>query len=308
MSGVPHLAFLALEVLVTCMVPTSVTAAFGQGNSSSASAGPSAQAAQYDATLTYEVTSVRQCEPGPQNNGFDSPTHSGRLRGTCVWAQQLIGWAYGVNWRTQVAGGPDWVLGKQSNEVRFDVQATSDSATDDKLAELSNDQASLEKQHMLQALLADRFGLKAHIETREEPAFVLTVAKHGPKLQRGEPPAPRPPGYDGAWPSPIEGRRDLRGMEFIGHGASIAGASLGNLAGSLQFYFGKRVIDQTGLTGKYNFTLQFHGTLSDMEPDDGSMWPPLETAIREQLGLELKDSKAPLEVVVIDHIQMPSAN
>jgi len=188
------------------------------------------------------------------------------------------------------------------------VQARSDSATEDKLAKLSDDQAKLEKQHMLQALLADRFGLRAHIETRPQPAFVLTVAKHGPKLQKGEPPLPRPENFSGPWPAPIESQRDSRGMEVVAHGASIGGTSVTNLAGWLQFYLGKRVIDQTGITGTYNFTLQFHGTLANMETDDGSVWPPVETALREQLGLELRDAKEPEQVVVIDHIEMPSPN
>jgi uncharacterized protein (TIGR03435 family) len=267
-----------------------------------------AQSAPYVPTLTFEVTSVRECPPGPQINGFDNPPHIGRLTGRCVWVEQLIGWAFGVDYRVQVLNGPDWVRTRQSNEIRFDVQATSDSATDDKLAKLSDDQAKLEKQHMLQTLLADRFGLKTHMETRQEPAFALTVAKHGPKLQKGEPPAPRPEHFDGPWPAPVEFHRDPRGMEIVAHGASIGGASTWGLAEWLQFYLGKRVIDQTGIAGTYNFTLQFHGTLSDMETNDESTWPPVETAMQEQLGLQLKSTEAPLQVLVIDHIEMPSPN
>jgi len=266
------------------------------------------QRAPYMPTLTFGVTSVRQCPPGPHNNGFNNPPQSGRLTATGVWAAQLIGWAYGVDYRVQVVGGPDWVQVARSNEVRFDVQATSDSATDDKLAKLSDDQAKLEKQHMLQALLADRFGLRVHMETRQEPALALTVAKRGPGMQKGEPPPPRPEHSNGPWSAPIESHRDPRGMEVVGHGASIGGESVEDLAGWLQFYLGKRVIDQTGITVTYNFTLQFHGTLSDMETNDGSMWPPVETAIQEQLGLQLRDTKAPAQVLVIDHIEMPSPN
>ena len=275
---------------------------------SAAAADPPARSAPYIPTLTYDVASIRECPPEPQWNNLISPTHSGRFTGTCVWVAQLIGWAYGVDFRVQVVGAPDWVQMARSNQVRFDVQARSDSATEDKLAKLSDDQAKLEKQHMLQALLADRFGLRAHIETRPQPAFVLTVAKHGPKLQKGEPPLPRPENFSGPWPAPIESQRDSRGMEVVAHGASIGGTSVTNLAGWLQFYLGKRVIDQTGITGTYNFTLQFHGTLANMETDDGSMWPPVETALREQLGLELRDAKEPEQVVVIDHIEMPSPN
>ena len=266
------------------------------------------QNAPYVPTLKFDVTSVRECAPGQCGNRFNSPPHNGRLIATGFWAAQLIGFAYGIDYRVRVVGGPAWVKMARSNDVRFDVQATSDSATDDKLAKLSDDQAKLEKEHMLQALLADRFGLKAHMETRPEPAFALTVAKHGPKLEKGVPPPPRPAGKTGPWPAPIESERDPRGMSLVAHGASIGGESNRDLAGWLQFYLGKRVIDQTGITGTYNFTLQFHGTLSDMQPDNDSTWPPVETAIREQLGLQLKDTMAPLQVLVIDHIEMPTPN
>ena len=129
------------------------------------------QATSYVPTLTFDVTSVRECPPGPQRNGFSSPLHTGHLTGTCVWADQLIGWAFGVNYLTQIVDGPDWVRMARSNEVRFDVNATSDSATDAKLAKLNDDQAKLEKQHMIQAMLQDRFRLKAHLEARNKPAF-----------------------------------------------------------------------------------------------------------------------------------------
>jgi uncharacterized protein (TIGR03435 family) len=115
-------------------------------------------------------------------------------------------------------------------------------------------------------------------------------------------------GSNGPRSTPIESHRDPRGMEAVVHGASIGGEPVGDLAGWLQFYLGKRVIDQTGITGTYNFTLQFHGTLSDMGTNDGSMWPPVESAIQEQLGLQLRDTKAPAQVLVIDHIEMPSPN
>ena len=294
----------ALPAAVLVVLTVSASAP-GQTTISSA-----VQSAPYVPTLTYDVTSVRQCPPGPQNNGFNDPLHSGRLLGICDWAQQLIGWAYGVDWRVQVVGGPDWVKMARSNEVRFQVQATADSATDAKLARLSDDQARLEKEHMLRALLEDRFGLKAHMETRPEPAFALTVAKRGPKLEKGKPMGPPRPEHPvpGTWHPPIESERDPRGIRLVARGAAIGGATLGSLAGSLQFTLGKRVIDETGITGTYNFTLQFHGTLSDMQAEDDSTWPPVETAVREQLGLELKDTKAPLEVLVIDRIEMPSAN
>jgi uncharacterized protein (TIGR03435 family) len=301
MNGVPRLTSGIRSVIVVCLVSATVMAAIGQENISANPQGSSPQSTPYVPTLVYDVVSVRQCPPGPQAIGFENPAHSARLRAKCVWAEQLVGLANGVM-ADRVLGGPNWVRTVPSNEVRFDVQATSDSATDDKLAKLSNHEAAMEKGHMLQQLLADRFRLKAHVETREKPALALLVARSGPKMQTGAPPLQNPPGEQGSGPKVIENKVDPLGVEIDGHGATMD-----RLAKVLELWLRKSVIDQSGLTGTFNFDLKFHGTLSDMAPDDGSMWPPVETAIRA-LGLELKSTNVPLNVVVIDSIEMPSPN
>jgi len=289
---------------VAYLASAATTAALGQGKGSPGSAGSPAEGPPYLPALKFDVASVRECPPGPKSNGLMNPLHAGRFVGTCVWAAQLVGLAYGVDYSAQVLDAPDWVKVARSNEVRFEVQATSDGATDDKLARLSNDQAKLEKEHMLRALLEDRFGLRAHMETRQEPVLTLTVAKHGPHLQRGEPMGPKPEhAPEGSWFAPIGSEGDPRGIAIVAHGGSMR-----DLAGMLQFYLHERVFDRTGITGTYNFTLQFHGALSDMETDNGSMWPPVEVAIKEQLGLQLKATKAPVQVLVIDRIERPSPN
>jgi uncharacterized protein (TIGR03435 family) len=301
MNYVPRLASVTRSDFVACFVLATAMAAIGQENISANPQGPSPQSAPYVPTLVYDVISVRQCPPGPQAIGFENPAHSARLRAKCVWAEQLVGLANGVM-ADRVLGGPDWVRTVSSNEVRFDVQATSDAATDDMLAKLSNHEAALEKEHMLQQLLVDRFRLKAHIENREKPAFTLLVARNGPRMQTGDPPPPSPPGEHSPGPKLIENKVDPRGVEIDGHGATMD-----RLAKVLELWLRKSVIDQTRLTGTFNFDLKFHGTLSDMAPDDGSMWPPVETAIRT-FGLELKSANVPLRVVVIDSIEMPSPN
>jgi uncharacterized protein (TIGR03435 family) len=299
MSGVHRLTSATLGVIVVCFV--SAMTAMGQENNSTPLQSPSPQSTPYVPSLTYDVVSVRECPPNAPPFKFENPAHSARLRGQCMWAELLVGMAYNVMFN-RVLGGPDWVRTADSNEVRFDVQATSDTATDDKLAKLSNHEASLEKQHMFQQLLADRFKLKAHLETGDKPALTLLVAKSGPRMQTGEPPPPTPPGEQGPGPKQIENKVDPLGVEIVGHGATMGG-----LAKVLELWLHKSVIDQTGLSGTFNFDLKFHGMLSDMTPDDGSMWPPAENAI-QVLGLELKITNAPQKVVVIDHIEMPSPN
>src|ERR1700728_3938017 len=170
------------KTLAACLLLWVTALIHGQTNGLSNPSTASSRETSYIPTLTFDVYSIRECKPGPQSNGFNNPLHSGNLTGKCDWASQLIGWAYGLDYRLTVVGGPDWVLATQSNEVRFDLEGKSDIATNDKLAKLTDDEAMLEKQHMLQALLADRFKLKVHMETREQPAFALTITKHGYKL------------------------------------------------------------------------------------------------------------------------------
>ena len=254
--------------------------------------------APYIPSLTFNVTSVRECPPGDHGQRFVNPPHSSRLDGSGLWVVQLIGWAYGVDWRSQIFGSPDW-----AQSTRFNIQATSDSLADDILAKLSDDQSKLEKQHMLQALLADRFRLKAHMETKQLPVFALMIAKHGPRLKR-EGPMPSNSGKANEPRYPRIGTRgDPQGIAIVAHGASMA-----DFIELLQFYLRKTVFDETGLTGNYDFTLQFHGTLSDMGDNEDSKWPPVETAIQEQLGLQLKETKGPVKVLVIDRLDKPSEN
>lgn len=253
----------------------------------------------YVPTLTFDVASIRENKTPIQSlgAGYWNFPHNGELRTRNLLLVQLIASAYGdqeTDFRLQVIGGPDWIRSE-----RFDIRAASDGAANDRLAKLSDADAKLEKQHMLRMLLEDRFGLKAHVETRQRPVLVLTIAKNGPKLHKAEHPAPPPPGRTVWWGS----KESLAGMELVGRGASTE-----EIASMASWDLRQIVIDQTRLTGKYNFTLRYHGTLSLAENDTGSKWPPLEIAMREQLGLQLKEATAPVEVIVIDHIDKPSAN
>ena len=238
--------------------------------------------------LTFDLASIRECKASEcGGQAVDDPPHVGTYLGRNLWLVQLIGWAYGVDWRAQVQGGPDWV-----KSTGFNIHAKSDSDADNRLAKLTDDQAKLEKQHMLQMLLADRFKLKVHTEAKRTQVFVLTIAKAGRKLQNAD-------SFGN-----IGSRGDTRGIEIIGHGVSVA-----DFIKFLQYYLHTIVIDKTALTGIYNFDLQFHGMYSDIENnDDGSKWPPVETAIKEQLGLELSETIGSMNVIVIDHIEKPSEN
>ncbi len=158
-----------------------VPVVLGQGESAASSQGAKAA---YVPTLTFDVASVRQ---SPEANSYmvsgGFTPHTSVFRVTNWAYYNLVAEAYGLQ-LYQISGLPrSWAM--------FNVEAKSDSDTDEKMAKLSKEQESLEQQHMLQALLADRFKLKAHWETRESEVLNLVVAKKGLKMQpaSGAPPS-----------------------------------------------------------------------------------------------------------------------
>ena len=159
---------------------------------------------------------------------------------------------------------------------------------------------------MLLMLLEDRFKLRAHVETRDLPGYILTVAKNGPKLQEVARYSADPgnkdfvrTGSETGW----DGDKNANGLELDGLGVPVA-----QLIDHLNYYLKTNVADETGLKGYYEFKLQFHGKLADPNNDNPATYPPIEVAVPEQLGLKLTPAKVPVKVVVIDHIEKPSPN
>lgn len=257
----------------------------------------SAMAPDYIPTLTFDVATVRESIPTQGNGvrvGVVNPPHSCRFTATNFPAKALLQAAYGFG--TPVNGGPDWL-----GDHYFTVEARCDHSVDDQLAKLTDDQARLEKQHMLQVLLTDRFHLKAHTENKESSVYAITIAKGGPKLHEtkvdaDDPnrPTPANSGVD------VQAHGGAQGLEFVVHAASMKA-----VAGVVTSQLETPVVDHTGLSGYYDFTLRFGRPWSANNPDS---WPDIFTAIQEQLGLKLESTKASIPVLVIDHIDMPSAN
>jgi uncharacterized protein (TIGR03435 family) len=158
---------------------------------------------------------------------------------------------------------------------------------------------------MQQSLLADRFKLKVHFETRALPIYALVVAKGGPKLKASE--------MNPANPMETLKPKSLRIMR-AGSAAGV-GVTMEMLAEILERQpeigegHGRMVADETNLPGLYDWTL--HWTPWQAKPGEASSdsnGPSLFTALQEQLGLKLEPAKAQVEVVVIDHIEFPSEN
>jgi len=263
---------------------------------------PLATPSQYVPSLTFDVASVRQSKPtGYFIVGGENPSNAGILILTNVTLESLIERAYDVQ-PFQMNGGTAWL-----DVTTFDVRARCDDATENILTHLNAEQATLEKQHMLQELLADRFKLQVHMVTRELPALSLTVLPGRPNFSR---PKANEETADSENESTRSEKRSIYesgdgrlGYEFIAHGASMK-----SLATELSTELDTTVIDETGLSESYDFTLKFNSSPQNERNRDPALWPPIRDAIQDQLGLKLKPAKAPAEIIYIDHAEMPSEN
>ena len=252
--------------------------------------------AAYVPTLTFDVVSIHESKDDPVRGyrmGGPNSAHSSIVSLTNYRATDLIGIAYGVDARN-IFGGPDW-----ASFTRYYLSAKSDTAADDILAKLTDKQGRKEKQHMLQLMLADRFQLKLHPVVRDATVYDLVVAKGGPKLHESK---PDDAGTKYANKPTVSEHCDQKGcrIEAKHYGISVLVNMLG---GQLP----TRATDKTELTGTYDFTLQW-ASESFRGPAEENDYPPLFTAIKEQLGLELKPVKGTIDTLVIDHIEKPSEN
>lgn len=296
-----HVRTLLVAVgLIALAAPCSL----GQTDAATTS-GPSLPAsAPYVPTMTFDVASVRENKNLDRNAGYmmgaQFVPHTTTYRATNWPIENLISNAYDVD-RYQIVGAPEWPW-----PTFFMIEAKGDSEADAKLAALTNQQQRAEQQHMLQAMLEERFKLKTHWEMKEGEVFNLVVAKGGPKLgaEGSIPPSEDELKTSGNHPRPFSQKCDGQGCEFIAHGCSM-----NILVGILKSQLGRQVIDATGLTGKYDFVLKYKGGLErDRPADDLDSTPPMDRALQEELGLKAEAAKGAVKALVIDHIEKPSGN
>jgi uncharacterized protein (TIGR03435 family) len=244
----------------------------------------------------FDVASIRENIAHDQhthNSIYNDPAES-HFRTANLSVRALLQYAYGLP-ATQILGGPAWL-----DSTPFDIDAKSDATVDAQLHALPDIDARQRKKLMVQALLADRFQLKTHQETRELPIFNLVVAnpKTGPKFKPSE--------ADGTSISSSTGS----GIQRIHVQGSDNTIEL--LARELAQSLGRVVVDKTGIDARYDLTLRWMP--ADRPPPmlngapDPNPPPDLFTAIQEQLGLKLEPSKGPVPVLVVDHVELPSEN
>ena len=241
----------------------------------------------------FDVVSVKR-SASTENNWAYGPRPGGQFVATNALIRPLIAYAYNVR-DVQVVGGPDWLESR-----RFDIVAKTGTGDVpfDRLREL------------LQSLLADRFKLVTHPDTRERPLFVLALAREdgtlGPALHRSSVNCSGlPKGLDTPLP---KGSRPVCGI--IGNDTSIIGGAvpLKMIADALAGRVNGVVVDQTGLSGGYDFDLSFTPDVRTGDTPAGAAGPSLFTAVQEQLGLRLRAQRGPVDVVVIDSVEQPAEN
>jgi uncharacterized protein (TIGR03435 family) len=256
------------------------------------------------ASFRLSVAVVRSCV----NRLFQSPG-PGRFSTLNMPAKDLIEYAYNIK-PFQLSGGPGW-----TESQGYNIEAKAEDSLAPELEILPRDQRVGQFRLMLRSLLADRFKLILSHDTKELPMFALVVAKGGPKLSPTTFVPPDANGSKPAAPQPNGPRLQMRPGMIIGVAQTMSG--LVDLLSREPDLGGRMVLDQTGIKGNYDFTVQFTQQApfpnaplpagnSPTAADSSSL--SIFTAIQEQLGLKLESTKGPVETYVIEHIEQPSEN
>jgi uncharacterized protein (TIGR03435 family) len=229
-----------------------------------------------DAHPSLIVATVKPHDPNSNRQGFDAAGDHFTVFNQSIQSMMLF--AYSIHSK-QIDGAPDWAL-----HDRWDVEGKIDTPGQPDLRQM---------QEMLQKLLADRFQLHFTREKRELPVYAIRIAKGGPKLTAAAHP------------------EALADQNASGHGADLTqiytSVTMADFILGMQFFLPDRpIVDQTGLTGRYDIRLRY--TPDEAHATEANAQPGIFTAIQEQLGLKLEPVKAPVDVFVIDQVKRPGEN
>jgi bla regulator protein BlaR1 len=257
---------------------------------------------------SFDVASIK-----PNHGGtglFMIRVEPGRFVANSVTVRFLLQYAYRVK-DSQISGAPSWI-----DSEHYDIEAKSDDSSADAQRKATSDEEGAQLRLMLQSLLADRFKLTLHHDTKELPIYALVVAKNGSKLHESAatpddaaPPGPPTPG----------GPQPRHSIRMMGRGdLSINAESLDMFTDLLSHQLGLLIVNKTGLKGNYDFKLKWTpdegqgqmpgGPPGDAAPPPDASGPTIFTALQEQLGLKLESQKGPMDTIVIDHVERPSEN
>ena len=285
---------------------------FGLQNTTPSPAAPEAKSTAAD-THGYDVASIKPNKSG--SNMVRMMIRPDGLSAMGATLRMLIQNAYEIQ-DFQIVGAPKWV-----SSDRYDIEAKMDSSQMERLKTLSPDESRLESKRMLQALLANRFQLVVHRETKELPGYALVIAKGGSKLHDAKPGDTYPNGIKGPDGQPGTGLMLMggNGGPVTGQGISIEhlvhGYCRSNWAAPLWMRQGLRATT-TSLCNGRRMIVQVRCLPRPKAVAQGLTMhrrpilprPSIFTAIQEQLGLKLESRKVPVEMLVIDHVEAPSEN
>ena len=238
-----------------------------------------------DADPAFEVATIKLSRPDEHGPRFEFQRRRFSVIHTSV--SNLVKFAYGLQQR-QLAQVPDWVTSEN-----YDISAEHNGEGEPSIRQWRS---------MVKKLMADRFQLKFHYEKRELYVYTLTVARTGPKMTRSQ--------------------SDPSASVGLGFGPpgnfGATNATMADLAEAMgQAVLDRPVVDQTALTGRFDFRLTWtpdetqFGAVGGYTPpatENPDAPPDFFTAIQQELGLKLVSNKGPVDVLVIDHIERPSAN
>jgi uncharacterized protein (TIGR03435 family) len=254
---------------------------------------------------SFDVVSVR---PSQQGEGFKGgSTTVAAYRRERIPLSEVLSYAFGMAYEQELVNAPSWVTSEP-----FDIQARLNDDQIAALGKLSRDDREEQMRLMMQSMLAERFHLTYHFETRQLPLYQLEVAKGGlkcpadpdapqaipdlsrPRFRWSAAPSPPPPPRGEAAPAP----QPLMHMRTRGWPWWL----LVTMISHQPELEGRPVVDRTGIDGAYDCQLTWSHGGGD-EPGDY-----LFTALQKQLGLKLQPAKGPVEVLVIDRVEKPTEN
>jgi uncharacterized protein (TIGR03435 family) len=244
----------------------------------------------YTPHLAFDVVSIREGRGEEMSYINNVPETSIFTAGdVSIWG--LIITAYDIKIGALLQGLPKW-----TGDHKYDIQAKSDEATDRALSKLSEGDFMAEKRHMLQLMLAERFHLRIHPEARLGTIYELNATPKTAKLMTPF------KGDELKFANDCFGRYSQKGIEVESRGCPFS-----DFVHYLKQNLGTDVIDHTGMTGMYAFHVAYSTGLQT-PPPDVEFFPEVRVALREQMGLELKQTKGPVTYLVVDHVEPPTPN
>ena len=258
--------------------------------------------------VSFEVATIKPSDPGETQFSMSFTACGRGFQATNATVLDMVQEAWNAKSTNEIEGASGWI-----KTERFDIAARMTDAEAASLRALPLEERITQARLMLQSLLRDRCGLKLHSSMRESTFFELLPAKGGPKLKLTQMVPADPVTGAAAHPAaaPRIQRRARGQVEATAASMSTLTdflARLAELGSTGGFSVGELIVDKTGLTGAYDWTLNWTPQNDASAVASAGAGPSLYTALQEQLGLQLKKTRGDVETLVIDHVERPTEN